>query len=127
MFLPGLFAPHQFNRRCTNRVVEKGLNYRLEVFRVAQTDKNNSDSSASSTSSSSSSAASTQNNNTWGVRTLDFIPQNAFVCEVTGQFLLGSKFYFILNFEMCASFLKCDFTGVLLVFMTRFNSLSHGC
>lgn len=28
-------------------------------------------------------------NNTWGVRTLDFIPESAFICEITGQYVLG--------------------------------------
>lgn len=30
-----------------------------------------------------------EKSNTWGVRTLDFIPKGAFVCEITGQYVLG--------------------------------------
>lgn len=66
-------------RRCSNRVVEKGLTARLEVFRVAKdlpTDGSISIMEA-------------LNSNTWGVRTLDFIPKGGFVCELTGQYVLG--------------------------------------
>ena len=67
------------NRRCSNRVVEKGLTTRLEVFRVAQ------DLPADG----SISVLEAATSNTWGVRTLDFIPKGGFVCEITGQYVLG--------------------------------------
>lgn len=57
-----------FGRRCTNRVVEKGPTARLEIFRIAGSPKTG---------------------NTWGVKTLDFIRANSFVCEVTGQYVTG--------------------------------------
>lgn len=46
---------------CRNRVAQKGLKYRLEVFRSAQTG--------------------------WGVRSLDLIQAGAFICEYTGVVL----------------------------------------
>ena len=63
---------NRYCRRCTNRVVERGPTSRLEIFRLRGA-----------------SSSSKQQENTWGVRTLDFIPKNAFVCEVTGQYVLG--------------------------------------
>jgi hypothetical protein len=53
-------------------VVERGPTARLEIFRLR-----------------SASSSSSKPDHTWGVRTLDFIPRNAFVCEVTGQYVLG--------------------------------------
>jgi hypothetical protein len=53
-------------------VVERGPTSRLEIFRIHGA-----------------ASSSRQAENTWGVRTLDFIPRNAFVCEVTGQYVLG--------------------------------------
>lgn len=83
-------------RRCTNRVVEKGPTYRLEVFRVPSGQASSKASSSGGSSSSSSTCgggggtgAKGSARYTWGVRTLDFIPENAFVCEVTGQYVLG--------------------------------------
>jgi hypothetical protein len=52
--------------------VERGPTSRLEIFRIR-----------------SGGSSSRPTENTWGVRTLDFIPRNAFVCEVTGQYVLG--------------------------------------
>nr|KYP41674.1 putative histone-lysine N-methyltransferase, H3 lysine-9 specific SUVH9 [Cajanus cajan] len=46
---------------CRNRVTQKGLKYRLEVFRSRETG--------------------------WGVRSLDLIQAGAFICEYTGVFL----------------------------------------
>ena len=48
--------------------MEKGITARLEIFRVQ---------------------GRTAAENTWGVRTLDAIPVNSFVCEITGQYVLG--------------------------------------
>lgn len=44
---------------CPNRVCQKGLRYRLEIFKTA--------------------------NKGWGVRSWDFIPSGGFVCEYTGE------------------------------------------
>lgn len=46
---------------CRNRVSQRGLRWRLEVFRTMAKG--------------------------WGVRTLDFIPSGSFVCELTGELL----------------------------------------
>ena len=72
------------DRRCTNRVVEKGPTSRLQVFRPSNTTTTESSSSSSSNAGSSSSR-----HPVWGVRTLDFIPEGQFVCEVAGQYVLG--------------------------------------
>ena len=60
-------------------MVERGLTSRLEVFRVAQDLPTDG----------SISILEAVNSNTWGVRTLDFIPKGGFVCEVTGQYVRG--------------------------------------
>jgi hypothetical protein len=88
-------------RRCANRVVQRGLNSRLEIFRSRDELKAVSDwtqvredvtvSSAlpSSPGKLAQSSASAANSGVgvhgWGVRTLDFIPQYSFVCELMGQ------------------------------------------
>jgi hypothetical protein len=62
-------------RRCSNRVVGKGLGVKLEVFRTIA-----------------GAGAPTKGKRKqyrWGVRTLEFIPENAFVCEITGVFTRG--------------------------------------
>lgn len=50
---------------CRNRVSQKGLRWRLEVFRTMSKG--------------------------WGVRTLDFIPSGSFVCELTGELLTPTE------------------------------------
>ncbi len=62
-------------RRCTNRVVAKGINYQLEVFRVK----------------------SKNGELTWGVRTLEFIPDGSFICEVIGQLIEPGDFDSVFN------------------------------
>lgn len=49
---------------CRNRVSQRGLRWRLEVFRTMAKG--------------------------WGVRTLDFIPSGSFVCELTGELLTAT-------------------------------------
>jgi len=49
---------------CRNRVSQKGLRWRLEVFRTMSKG--------------------------WGVRTLEFIPSGSFVCELTGELLTAT-------------------------------------
>ena len=99
-------------RRCSNRVVEKGMNtYRLEIFLINDGDnkmkrkrkknmiirKNHINDSSSSSKidddddSNDNGDANIQEDSIWGVRTLDFIPQNAFICEVVGQYVYGSS------------------------------------
>jgi hypothetical protein len=73
-------------RRCTNRVVQRGLTKRLEIMRIRApscTDRSSSDSSPH--------PKKFALVCIWGVRTLDDIPMNAFVCELSGQFILSSK------------------------------------
>ena len=60
-------------------MVEKGPTSRLQVFRPSNT----------TTTESSSSSSSSSRHPVWGVRTLDFIPEGQFVCEVAGQYVLG--------------------------------------
>ena len=62
-------------------MVEKGPTSRLQVFRPSNT--------TSTESSSSNSGSSSSRHPVWGVRTLDFIPEGQFVCEVAGQYVLG--------------------------------------
>uniref|UniRef100_A0A8D0GDZ9 Histone-lysine N-methyltransferase SETMAR n=1 Tax=Sphenodon punctatus TaxID=8508 RepID=A0A8D0GDZ9_SPHPU len=50
---------------CQNRVVQRGLQFRLEVFKTAKKG--------------------------WGLRTLDFIPNGRFVCEYAGEILAFSE------------------------------------
>lgn len=69
-------------RRCANRVVERGLNFHLQVFRTRDEQR----AALDWTGASSSGTASKKTSTGWGVRTLDFIPRYAFVCEVMGQF-----------------------------------------
>lgn len=97
-------------RRCSNRVVEKGMNtYRLEIFLINDGDskrkrkrkkkmiirKNHINDSSSSSKidddDDGNGDADIQEDSIWGVRTLDFIPQNAFICEVVGQYVYGSS------------------------------------
>lgn len=49
---------------CRNRVSQKGLRWRLEVFRTKSKG--------------------------WGVRTLEFIPSGSFLCELTGELLTAT-------------------------------------
>jgi len=98
-------------------VVEKGMNtYRLEIFLINDIDskrkrkrkknmivrKNHINDSSSSSKiddddddddddSNGNGDANIQEDSIWGVRTLDFIPQNAFICEVVGQYVYGSS------------------------------------
>ncbi|XP_060095563.1 histone-lysine N-methyltransferase SETMAR [Heteronotia binoei] len=51
----------QCGESCQNRVVQKGLQFRLEVFKTAKKG--------------------------WGLRSLDFIPKGKFVCEYAGEIL----------------------------------------
>lgn len=66
-------------------MVEKGPTARLEVFRVRKDVPTDIPVSINDLVSDGSSS----NSFTWGVRTLDFIPESAFVCEITGQYVLG--------------------------------------
>eukprot|EP01038_Epipyxis_sp_PR26KG_P007271 gene7271-9910_t len=63
-------------RRCTNRVVENGLQYRFKVCDVGNTSNRNT---------------------MWGVKTLDKIPENSFVCEITGQYVTQESFVPIID------------------------------
>ncbi len=63
-------------RRCTNRVVEKGLAFQLQIFHVSDMSKKEKDFLGNL-------------GIKYGVKTLDFIPQFAFVCQVNGQFISG--------------------------------------
>ncbi|NXP12065.1 SETMR methyltransferase, partial [Thinocorus orbignyianus] len=54
----------QCGESCPNRVVQRGLQFRLQVFKTERKG--------------------------WGVRTLEFIPQGRFVCEYAGE-VLGFK------------------------------------
>jgi hypothetical protein len=80
------------HRRCSNRLVGKGIHYKLQVFR-------RSEDIVSSSSSSSSSplrkrareAALSRSVQHWGLRTLEHIPAGAFVIEFCGQYVRGSK------------------------------------
>lgn len=84
--MPGQVANHRIMecnlrcscsyRRCTNRVVEKGLTFRLEVFRQQKPTKH-------------STPDGTDYIMEWGVRTLEAIPKDAFVCQLNGQFVKG--------------------------------------
>lgn len=49
-------------RRCSNRVVSNGLNRRLELFRVANDPRHQ-----------------------WGVRLLENVEPNTFICDINGQ------------------------------------------
>lgn len=66
--------------------MEKGPTARLEVFRVRNDLPTDGLVSINGVVGA---AANKSKNNTWGVRTLDFIPESAFVCEITGQYVLG--------------------------------------
>ncbi len=70
-------------------MVEKGPTARLEVFRVRNDLPSESSVSINDVVSSANTTTTKSKNNTWGVRTLDFIPESAFVCEITGQYVLG--------------------------------------
>jgi len=86
LFIPG--STHQMRecnfkcscsyRRCTNRIVEKGLNFRLQVTRVKDGNIGHAAWNRNVMSGQSSRYA-------WGVKTLDYIPRYSFVCEVMGQ------------------------------------------
>lgn len=86
LFIPGSthqvkecnFRCHCSYRRCTNRVVEKGLNFRLQVTRVK--DGNNGHAAWDRNV-----MAGQSSRYAWGVKTLDYIPRYSFVCEVMGQ------------------------------------------
>ncbi|XP_003217861.3 histone-lysine N-methyltransferase SETMAR isoform X2 [Anolis carolinensis] len=54
----------QCGELCQNRVIQRGLQFRLEVFKTAKKG--------------------------WGLRTLEFIPKGRFVCEYAGE-ILGFK------------------------------------
>lgn len=64
-------------RRCTNRVVGKGLPSQLEVFKVSAKKGCNGEFPSES------------KEVELGVRTLDPIPKHSFVCELTGQLSYG--------------------------------------
>jgi euchromatic histone-lysine N-methyltransferase len=51
--------------RCPNKVSQRGLQWRLEVFKTA--------------------------NKGWGVRSLDFIPSGSFLCELTGELITAAE------------------------------------
>ncbi|KAK8555573.1 hypothetical protein V6N13_046101 [Hibiscus sabdariffa] len=56
------------NKRCGNRVVQRGVNYKLQVFL-------------------------TPDGKGWGLRTLEKLPKGAFVCEFVGEILTISELY----------------------------------
>ncbi|GKV01753.1 hypothetical protein SLEP1_g14284 [Rubroshorea leprosula] len=56
------------HKQCGNRVVQRGINYKLQVFL-------------------------TSDGKGWGLRTLDKLPKGAFVCEFVGEVLTVSEFY----------------------------------
>ncbi|KAJ1421001.1 hypothetical protein B484DRAFT_421292 [Ochromonadaceae sp. CCMP2298] len=99
-------------RRCTNRVVERGSLFKLEVFRLPESERRGLEESQRQSqgqgSSSSSKGRGTTSTSTsmssasmskvaldsrwgWGLRTLEFIKKDSFVCELTGQLVLGSS------------------------------------
>ena len=51
--------------RCPNKVSQRGLQWRLEVFKTA--------------------------NKGWGVRSLEFIPSGSFLCELTGELITAEE------------------------------------
>ncbi|OMO64926.1 hypothetical protein CCACVL1_21596 [Corchorus capsularis] len=56
------------NMKCGNRVVQRGVNYKLQVFL-------------------------TPDGKGWGLRTLEKLPKGAFVCEFVGEILTISELY----------------------------------
>ncbi|XVF21515.1 hypothetical protein REPUB_Repub12eG0096500 [Reevesia pubescens] len=56
------------NKQCGNRVVQRGVNYKLQVFL-------------------------TPDGKGWGLRTLEKLPKGAFVCEFVGEILAISELY----------------------------------
>ncbi|KAK8702007.1 hypothetical protein V6N13_020378 [Hibiscus sabdariffa] len=56
------------NKQCGNRMVQRGVNYKLQVFL-------------------------TPDEKGWGLRTLEKLPKGAFVCEFVGEILTISEFY----------------------------------
>ncbi|XVF32332.1 hypothetical protein REPUB_Repub17cG0072700 [Reevesia pubescens] len=56
------------NKQCGNRVVQRGVNYKLQVFL-------------------------TPDGKGWGLRTLEKLPKGAFVCEFVGEILTISELY----------------------------------
>ncbi|KAB2003643.1 hypothetical protein ES319_D11G146100v1 [Gossypium barbadense] len=56
------------HKQCGNRVVQRGLNYKLQVFL-------------------------TPDEKGWGLRTLEKLPKGAFVCEFVGEILTISELY----------------------------------
>ncbi|KAG4135348.1 hypothetical protein ERO13_D08G209900v2 [Gossypium hirsutum] len=56
------------NKQCGNRVVQRGVNYKLQVFL-------------------------TPDGKGWGLRTLENLPKGAFVCEFVGEILTIPEFY----------------------------------
>ncbi|XVE77969.1 hypothetical protein DITRI_Ditri13aG0107000 [Diplodiscus trichospermus] len=56
------------NKQCANRVVQRGLNYKLQVFL-------------------------TPDGKGWGLKTLEKLPKGAFVCEFVGEILTISELY----------------------------------
>ncbi|XP_017981247.1 PREDICTED: probable inactive histone-lysine N-methyltransferase SUVR2 isoform X4 [Theobroma cacao] len=56
------------NKQCGNRVVQRGVNYKLQVFL-------------------------TPDGKGWGLRTLEKLPKGAFICEFVGEILTISELY----------------------------------
>ncbi|XP_075492713.1 putative inactive histone-lysine N-methyltransferase SUVR2 isoform X1 [Primulina tabacum] len=56
------------NKQCGNRVVQRGITYRIQVFMTSE-------------------------GKGWGLRTLEDIPKGAFVCEYVGEVLTNSELF----------------------------------
>jgi hypothetical protein len=69
---------------CKNRVSENGLSYKLEIFRRSNKKGVKTTHTYKNTPTSRSVLG-------WGVRTCEDIPKGAFICEVTGQYMIGSS------------------------------------
>ncbi|XP_047335684.1 histone-lysine N-methyltransferase SUVR4-like [Impatiens glandulifera] len=57
------------NKQCGNRVVQRGININLQVFMTSEIGKG------------------------WGLRTLQYLPKGAFVCEYIGEILTNQELY----------------------------------
>lgn len=71
-------------KTCKNRVSENGLTYKLEIFRRSNKKGVKTYQTYNNTPSSRSVLG-------WGVKTLEDIPKGAFICELTGQYMLGKS------------------------------------
>lgn len=73
-------------RRCTNRVVDRGLSHRLELCKVPPLHKQRVGSSLVA-----GSRKEEEQWTDWGVKTLDPISKHSFVCEITGSYAYGNS------------------------------------